>query len=110
MGIFEDDRETLSQEESGESGMVAKCQPREKAPETVYLVWSNEHRRWWGPGRRGYVNELSRAGRYNYRQAIEICRDALGTAAHMGMLAELPVRLDDVHAFLEGNFVPAAVV
>jgi hypothetical protein len=76
----------------------------------LYLVWSNEHRGWWGPGRRGYVREVSRAGRYSYKQAIEICRNALGTALHMGMLAELPVRLDDVHAFLEGTFVPAGVI
>ena len=75
----------------------------------MYLVWSNEHRRWWGPGSCGYVKRVSDAGRYSRENAIEICRNALGTAGHIGMLAELPVREDDVVEFLAGAMIPADV-
>lgn len=81
-------------------------------PETedVYLIWSNEHRAWWGPGSHGYVPGLSGAGRYSREQTLAICQRALGTAVHIGMLAELPVRLDDVLAFLQGSLVPKSVL
>lgn len=72
----------------------------------VYLVWSNEHRAWWGPEHRGYVRGVSQAGRYSRDEALEICRQALGTAGHLGTLAELPVRLGDVIAFLAGAMFP----
>lgn len=77
----------------------------------VYLVWSNEHRAWWGPGEHGYVRELKRAGRYSRVQALAICRRAIPTSMHIGgMLAELPVRLDDVTDFLAGQMVPEGVL
>jgi hypothetical protein len=76
----------------------------------VYLIWSNEHRAWWGPGRCGYDRHLSMAGRYTRAQAVEICRDAIPTAMHIGMISEIPVRLEDVHAFLEGGMIPAGVL
>jgi hypothetical protein len=75
-----------------------------------YLIWSNEHRAWWGPGERGYVRKISAAGRYSREHAIGICHRALGTALHMGILAELPVRLDDVQAFLQGGFLPKDII
>jgi hypothetical protein len=40
------------------------------------LIWSNEHGGWWGPGRRGYVRIIARAGRYDPDVAAEICADA----------------------------------
>jgi hypothetical protein len=40
------------------------------------LIWSNEHGCWWGPGRRGYVRIIARAGRYSPPVAEAICRDA----------------------------------
>jgi hypothetical protein len=75
-----------------------------------YLIWSNEHRAWWGPGHHGYVRELSRAGRYSRPNALDICRKALGTAGHMGMLAEIPVLESDVQEFLRGALVPLNIL
>jgi hypothetical protein len=66
----------------------------------IYLIWSHEHGRWWGPGGRGYVRSMRQAGQYSREQALQICRDAiLGTADRLGALPELPVRLADVLAF-----------
>lgn len=71
-----------------------------------YLIWSNEHRAWWGPGECGYVPRVSQAGRYSREAALRICANALGTALHMGMPAELPVRSEDVADFIRGMLVP----
>lgn len=80
--------------------------------EFVYLVWSNEHRGWWKAGGWGYTTRLAEAGRFNRRQAVDICRDALPSAMQMRppMFAELPVREDDLHAFMEGGMFPAGVL
>jgi hypothetical protein len=42
----------------------------------MFWIWSNEHGMWWGPGRRGYVRDLSEAGLYSDEQAAEIVADA----------------------------------
>ena len=64
-----------------------------------YLVWSNEHGAWWGPGRHGYRKRLSEAGRYTQAEALEISAQAIsGDAERMGLLPELSVRLADVQA------------
>lgn len=47
----------------------------------LWLVWSNEHRGWWSPGRVGYVQSRKAAGRYTYDDALEIVRSA---NAHRG--------------------------
>jgi len=73
---------------------------------TVYLIWSNEHRAWWGPDSRGYVRGVKQAGSYSRKEALAICRLALGTGAHLGIFAELPVRLEDVDEFLTHQIVP----
>jgi len=44
--------------------------------EEMYLVWSNEHRAFWGEDRSGYVNDHRKAGRYTLAEATDICRDA----------------------------------
>lgn len=41
-----------------------------------FLIWSNEHRAWWRPGRCGYTTDIDQAGRYDRREAKRICRDA----------------------------------
>jgi hypothetical protein len=41
-----------------------------------YLIWSNEHGRWWKPWERGYTCVLSEAGRYPLKRATEICENA----------------------------------
>jgi hypothetical protein len=62
-----------------------------------YLIWSNEHKSWWGPNRAGYVARAVDAGCYSHAEALKICSDAIpGTSKAIGMLPELPVRLDDV--------------
>lgn len=66
----------------------------------LYLIWSHEHGRWWGAGRRGYTRSIAEAGRYNRAEALLICAKAIaGTAQRMQALPELPVRLADVEAF-----------
>jgi hypothetical protein len=42
----------------------------------VWLIWSNEHRAWWGPGRHGYTTLTDRAGRYSRQEAAEIVGQA----------------------------------
>lgn len=46
------------------------------AGEQVYVIWSNEHRRWWGPGENGYVVRLADAGCYTRSRAVEIAKRA----------------------------------
>lgn len=76
----------------------------------VYLVWSNEHRGWWGPGRCGYSVGLQKAGRYNREQALDICRGAIASAGHLGAIAEIPVRERDVRDFLAGQMIPSSII
>lgn len=37
-----------------------------------YLIWSFEHKAWWGPNERGYVDDLGAAGRYTQSKAGHI--------------------------------------
>jgi hypothetical protein len=63
----------------------------------IYLIWSHEHHRWWGPGFNGYVQSFEKAGRYTHREALVTCARAIpGNAKAMGALPELPVRLSDM--------------
>lgn len=41
-----------------------------------YLIWSNEHRAWWMPGRCGYTTLTHEAGRYSEAAADAILRQA----------------------------------
>lgn len=45
-------------------------------PEDNYLIWSNEHRAWWGWNHRGYTNRIAKAGRYSRVDALRICNGA----------------------------------
>ena len=40
-----------------------------------YLIWSHEHRQWWGPGHCGYTASIERAGRYTKNEAADIVLD-----------------------------------
>jgi hypothetical protein len=42
----------------------------------MYIIWSEEHGAWWGPGEHGYTRSLRSAGRYSKEHAEEIVRDA----------------------------------
>lgn len=66
-----------------------------------YLIWSNEHRAWWARGGWGYSPGLTNAGRYSREEALRLCRDAICTADHIGIISEIPVRLCDVEEFLK---------
>jgi hypothetical protein len=44
----------------------------------MYLIWSNEHRAWWGPNRCGYFTSIDSAGRYLRDEAIKIASSARG--------------------------------
>lgn len=74
-----------------------------------YLVWSNEHQGWWKPGGYGYAPGLRHAGHFTREQAIQICRDAVPQSAHIGMIAEIPVRLDDISEVLRDQMIPRAI-
>lgn len=39
-----------------------------------WIIWSEEHGRWWGPGGWGYTDELAKAGRYSEAEARKIER------------------------------------
>ena len=67
----------------------------------TYLIWSHEHKMWWGPGGRGYAVRLSGAGRYFRDQALDICANAVAGAMRGNAFNELPVPEDDVLAFIE---------
>jgi hypothetical protein len=70
--------------------------------EDDYLIWSHEHKAWWGPGRCGYVTRIRQAGRYSRTAAVELCAGAIpGTSHKLGALPELPVRLADLDAAVE---------
>lgn len=36
----------------------------------TYLLWSNKHDAWWKPGGVGYTDDVSKAGRYTYGDAM----------------------------------------
>jgi transposase InsO family protein len=78
----------------------------------LYLIWSNEHQAWWGPGRCGYVRSMLAAGKYTRAEAIDICKRAIpGTAISLGMLPELPVRaLDMAAVIIDQPHTPAQLV
>lgn len=40
---------------------------------SVYLVWSNAARGWWGANGCGYEYDLWQAGRFTEAQAIDMC-------------------------------------
>lgn len=43
---------------------------------TRWLIWSNEHGRWWAKHERGYTVERSRAGSFSIERAVEIVQKA----------------------------------
>lgn len=76
----------------------------------IYLVWSNEHRGWWRQGSFGYSADMRKAGRFSREEALDICWKAIPSAAHIGLISEITVRLADMEEFLSGRVVPAAIM
>lgn len=81
-----------------------------KPRQDPYLIWSNEHAGWWGPGGWGYSVGLAGAGQFSRENALDICRKAIPTASHIDRISEIPVRLADVEEFLQGQMVPQAIM
>lgn len=73
-------------------------------------IWSNEHRAWWGWDCRGYSKGLADAGEYPLGDALRICRDAIPSSYHVGMLSEFPVRKSDVQMFMAGQLLPGCIM
>lgn len=44
--------------------------------EQKYRIWSFEHDMWWKPNRRGYTQNIGKAGIYSAEEARAICDDA----------------------------------
>ena len=65
----------------------------------VYVVWSNEHRCWWGPDHCGYRANLADAGRYTRDEALSICRNARGGREFRDNPSEVPLLLADAMYF-----------
>lgn len=59
---------------------------------TDYVIWSNEHKAWRAPARRGYSRLLSGAGRYTREEALAICVGATLTPV---LKSEIPIPLAD---------------
>ncbi|NOU05324.1 MAG: hypothetical protein HOO99_03995 [Hyphomicrobiaceae bacterium] len=60
----------------------------------MFLIWSNEHRAWWKPGRCGYTADIAQAGLYTAEAANAICEDA--TMNWHQAPNEIPVRVADL--------------
>ena len=39
-----------------------------------WVIWSNEHKAFWGSGHNGYVRTLQEVDRYSFLEALDICR------------------------------------
>lgn len=65
--------------------------------EIKYLVWSNEHQRWWAPNAQGYVWRVADAGRYTEEEAV---KHALSGALN-GILAKADVIVADYESLRE---------
>jgi hypothetical protein len=64
-----------------------------------YLVWSNEHRAWWGPKHCGYCIKLEDAGRYSRKEALKICINARGGRQFNDNPSEVPLLYEDAIQF-----------
>ena len=64
-----------------------------------YVIWSSEHRAWWGPDERGYCSRLADAGRYDRERALGICSSARGGRRYNDNPSEVPVLFEDACLF-----------
>jgi hypothetical protein len=69
------------------------------AEEKNYVVWSNEHRSWWGPNNAGYCTRLDAAGRYSRDEALKICIGARGGRRYNDNPTEVPILAADAETF-----------
>ena len=59
-----------------------------------FLIWSEEHGRWWKPAERGYTSQLATAGRYSRERAEAIVRSANFGSAFNEIAVPVPEGLD----------------
>jgi hypothetical protein len=57
--------------------MLKHMQAETRKAGDVFLLWSTEHRAWWGPGVTGHVRDVNKAGCYSHVAALEIALKAL---------------------------------
>ena len=67
--------------------------------DATYVIWSNEHRAWWGPDRRGYCSRLADAGRYDRESALGVCIGARGGRRYNDNPSEVMVLFEDACLF-----------
>jgi hypothetical protein len=67
----------------------------------IWLIWSNEHGRWWRPAQAGYTSLIEQAGRYPRSVADMIIRDSNwgGNINEMAVLA--PEAFDLIRAEMD---------
>lgn len=46
--------------------------------DSLWLIWSIEHRAWWRSNWGGYTEDRQEAGAYDYEEALKIVRGANG--------------------------------
>lgn len=59
-----------------------------------YLIWSEEHGRWWNPGHAGYTNQVAHAGRYSKEEADRIVQGANYGSTFNEIAIPFPAGLD----------------
>lgn len=64
-----------------------------------YVIWSNEHRAWWGPNHAGYCSRVEAAGEYTREEALGICIGARGGRRYNDNPTEVPVLYEDAVLF-----------
>lgn len=57
----------------------------------TFLIWSEEHHRWWGPGGYAYCDSILQASRYTETEAFQICDEANRYLRPGEPLREIPV-------------------
>lgn len=62
--------------------------------EPEYVIWSNEHRAWWAPVERGYVQSLADAGKYSRQRAMQVAASQW-LMPFDGIPNEIALRFDD---------------
>lgn len=70
--------------------------PKNHSWRNQYLVWSHEHKAWWGPNNNGYFQGIRNAGIYSREQALEIVKGATIAINWQWPPNELPVRIEDL--------------
>lgn len=56
---------------------------------TLFLIWSFEHQKWWGPDEDGYTDLAGDAGRYPLERALKICTDANVTQRNEALVPDI---------------------